>query len=178
MASKKSQDVTSRLTDSSKYTGSHKNRFDDSGKGLGKAGRENMVDYTGSTSSQSRDFAVNKSNVSKSDKPVVASALGKEKFGTQMDKPISVILYRNGDKHHTGEKLVMKKEKFRTFDQMLQASTNAVRLTTGPVKKIYKAPELKKVMKNLTDFENNGKYLCCSGEPPASKEKLSPSLFQ
>eukprot|EP00823_Brevimastigomonas_motovehiculus_P008006 TRINITY_DN720_c0_g1_i1.p1 TRINITY_DN720_c0_g1~~TRINITY_DN720_c0_g1_i1.p1 ORF type:complete len:112 (-),score=21.52 TRINITY_DN720_c0_g1_i1:327-662(-) len=32
-------DIFSRLTDSSKYSGTHKNRFDSSGKGLGKSGR-------------------------------------------------------------------------------------------------------------------------------------------
>ncbi|XP_026777610.2 tubulin polymerization-promoting protein family member 2 [Pangasianodon hypophthalmus] len=36
-----------RLTDSTKYTGSHKERFDDSGKGKGKAGREEIPDTSG-----------------------------------------------------------------------------------------------------------------------------------
>ncbi|XP_028308050.1 tubulin polymerization-promoting protein family member 2 [Gouania willdenowi] len=36
-----------RLTDASKYTGSHKERFDDSGKGKGKAGREDVPDTSG-----------------------------------------------------------------------------------------------------------------------------------
>lgn len=36
-----------RLTDSSKYTGSHKERFDESGKGKGKAGREEILDTSG-----------------------------------------------------------------------------------------------------------------------------------
>ncbi|XP_035250768.1 tubulin polymerization-promoting protein family member 3-like [Anguilla anguilla] len=36
-----------RLTDTSKYTGSHKERFDDSGKGKGKGGREELVENTG-----------------------------------------------------------------------------------------------------------------------------------
>ncbi|XP_043969798.1 tubulin polymerization-promoting protein family member 2 [Gambusia affinis] len=36
-----------RLTDSSKYTGSHKERFDDSGKGKGKSGREDIPDTSG-----------------------------------------------------------------------------------------------------------------------------------
>ena len=31
-----------RLTDTSKYTGSHKERFDESGKGKGKEGRETL----------------------------------------------------------------------------------------------------------------------------------------
>ncbi|KYO34825.1 tubulin polymerization-promoting protein family member 3 isoform A [Alligator mississippiensis] len=36
-----------RLTDTSKYTGSHKERFDESGRGKGKSGRENIVDTSG-----------------------------------------------------------------------------------------------------------------------------------
>ncbi|XP_028839268.1 tubulin polymerization-promoting protein family member 2 [Denticeps clupeoides] len=36
-----------RLTDSSKFTGSHKERFDESGKGKGKAGREDIPDTSG-----------------------------------------------------------------------------------------------------------------------------------
>ncbi|KAM4721233.1 tubulin polymerization-promoting protein family member 3 [Rhinophrynus dorsalis] len=36
-----------RLTDTSKYTGSHKERFDESGKGKGKSGRETIVKNTG-----------------------------------------------------------------------------------------------------------------------------------
>lgn len=37
----------SRLTDTSKFTGSHKERFDPSGKGKGRAGREDLVDASG-----------------------------------------------------------------------------------------------------------------------------------
>ena len=36
-----------RLTDTSKYTGSHKERFDESGKGKGISGREEVKDNTG-----------------------------------------------------------------------------------------------------------------------------------
>lgn len=36
-----------RLTDTSKYTGSHKERFDESGQGKGKAGREDVKDDSG-----------------------------------------------------------------------------------------------------------------------------------
>ncbi|XP_048380541.2 tubulin polymerization-promoting protein family member 3-like [Stegostoma tigrinum] len=36
-----------RLMDTSKFTGSHKERFDEEGKGRGKAGRENLVEHTG-----------------------------------------------------------------------------------------------------------------------------------
>ncbi|KAK3509227.1 hypothetical protein QTP70_025590 [Hemibagrus guttatus] len=36
-----------RLTDSSKFTGAHKERFDETGKGKGKAGREDIPDSSG-----------------------------------------------------------------------------------------------------------------------------------
>ncbi|XP_060950970.1 tubulin polymerization-promoting protein family member 2 [Limanda limanda] len=36
-----------RLTDSTKYTGAHKGRFDETGKGKGKAGREDIADTSG-----------------------------------------------------------------------------------------------------------------------------------
>ncbi|XP_055876837.1 tubulin polymerization-promoting protein family member 2-like [Biomphalaria glabrata] len=39
--------VTARLTDTKAYTGTHKERFDDSGKGKGIAGRKNLVDDSG-----------------------------------------------------------------------------------------------------------------------------------
>uniref|UniRef100_A0A7E4VV53 TPPP family protein n=1 Tax=Panagrellus redivivus TaxID=6233 RepID=A0A7E4VV53_PANRE len=39
--------VYSRLTDHTKYTGAHKERFDAEGKGKGKAGREESKDTTG-----------------------------------------------------------------------------------------------------------------------------------
>lgn len=45
---KSSEDAaTQRLTDTSKYTGSHKERFDESGKGKGKEGREYLHDNDG-----------------------------------------------------------------------------------------------------------------------------------
>uniref|UniRef100_G1MSW2 Tubulin polymerization promoting protein n=1 Tax=Meleagris gallopavo TaxID=9103 RepID=G1MSW2_MELGA len=42
-----SSPTVSRLTDTSKFTGSHKERFDPSGKGKGRAGREDLVDTSG-----------------------------------------------------------------------------------------------------------------------------------
>ncbi|NXT73756.1 TPPP protein, partial [Zapornia atra] len=42
-----SSPTVSRLTDTTKFTGSHKERFDPSGKGKGKAGREDLVDASG-----------------------------------------------------------------------------------------------------------------------------------
>ncbi|XP_046995488.1 tubulin polymerization-promoting protein homolog [Schistocerca americana] len=39
--------ATERLTDTSKYTGSHKQRFDESGRGRGIEGREDIADTSG-----------------------------------------------------------------------------------------------------------------------------------
>eukprot|EP00033_Pygsuia_biforma_P000460 GCRY01000546.1.p1 GENE.GCRY01000546.1~~GCRY01000546.1.p1 ORF type:complete len:237 (-),score=24.87 GCRY01000546.1:322-1032(-) len=46
----KAQSITDRLTDSSQYTGAHKHRFDDSGKGRGKEGRDSVSKGSGSVS--------------------------------------------------------------------------------------------------------------------------------
>ena len=51
----KNADVVNRLTDSSKYTGAHANRFDESGKGKGKGGREELVENTGYVSNYKGD---------------------------------------------------------------------------------------------------------------------------
>jgi hypothetical protein len=54
MESKK-QDIFSRLTDTSKYTGAHKQRFNEDGTGKGKAGREDIVKYNYSKPIKSKD---------------------------------------------------------------------------------------------------------------------------
>uniref|UniRef100_A0A182N999 Tubulin polymerization-promoting protein homolog n=1 Tax=Anopheles dirus TaxID=7168 RepID=A0A182N999_9DIPT len=43
----KAAETVARLTDTSKYTGSHKQRFDEAGKGKGIAGRKDLVDQSG-----------------------------------------------------------------------------------------------------------------------------------
>lgn len=43
----KAASTVDRLTDVSKYTGSHKQRFDEAGKGKGIAGRKDMPDTSG-----------------------------------------------------------------------------------------------------------------------------------
>ncbi|XP_026463067.1 TPPP family protein CG45057-like [Ctenocephalides felis] len=43
----KTPSAVERLTDTSKYTGSHKQRFDESGKGKGIAGRKDLPDNSG-----------------------------------------------------------------------------------------------------------------------------------
>ncbi|KAJ8713518.1 hypothetical protein PYW07_013888 [Mythimna separata] len=51
-----------RLTDTSKYTGSHKQRFDETGKGKGIAGRKDVVDASGYVSGYQHKDSYNKSH--------------------------------------------------------------------------------------------------------------------
>ncbi|CAH2244427.1 tubulin polymerization-promoting protein homolog [Pararge aegeria] len=51
-----------RLTDTSKYTGSHKQRFDETGKGKGIAGRKDLVDGSGYVSGYQHKDSYNKSH--------------------------------------------------------------------------------------------------------------------
>lgn len=46
-ASTKISNTVDRLTDVSRYTGSHKQRFDETGRGRGLAGRKDVPDATG-----------------------------------------------------------------------------------------------------------------------------------
>lgn len=52
----KTPNTVDRLTDTAKYTGIHKQRFDESGKGKGIAGRKDLPDESGYVSGyQNRD---------------------------------------------------------------------------------------------------------------------------
>ncbi|KAI1731509.1 p25-alpha domain-containing protein [Ditylenchus destructor] len=57
--------VYSRLTDHTKYTGAHKERFDAEGKGRGKAGRVDAVENTGYVASYKNKDTYDKSHSSK-----------------------------------------------------------------------------------------------------------------
>nr|CAD7449803.1 unnamed protein product [Timema bartmani] len=46
-AASKAASTVERLTDASKYTGAHKQRFDETGKGKGIAGRKDLPDSSG-----------------------------------------------------------------------------------------------------------------------------------
>jgi len=165
----KADAITKRLTDPKLYTGTHQNRFDDEGKGKGLAGRKELVNYTGSTNAKAIDdtptAAVNH-------KPVVQGNLGTQKYGTQASKSISVTLYRNGDKHHGGEKIMVKG--FKTFEQFLDKASTTVKLPTGAVRKVYKN-DLRHQVKSLDDLEDGARYLACGGEKPI-ESALPPGL--
>jgi len=157
------------LTDPSKYTGAHKHRFDEEGKGRGLAGRVNLVEFKGNTNTPVVENTAPK--VVK--KPVVQVPLGSQKYGTQATKAPNITLFRNGDKHHTGELFTVKLVK--TMEQLYDKASTLVKLPTGAVRRIYKAPG-KVSVKNIEELEDGGKYLCCGGEKPMVDE-LPPDFL-
>ncbi|CAO1377468.1 unnamed protein product [Diamesa serratosioi] len=58
----KAADTVARLTDTSKYTGSHKQRFDDTGKGKGIAGRREDAGGSGYVSGYKHDNTYDKTH--------------------------------------------------------------------------------------------------------------------
>jgi hypothetical protein len=86
--------ITARLTDTSKYTGSHAHSFDADGKGRGLAGRANIVEFKGNTNTGIVESTVDKTATKK---PVVTQPLGQQKFGTQATKAPTITLFRNGE---------------------------------------------------------------------------------
>jgi len=57
------------LTDTSKYTGSHKERFDSSGKGKGLSGRVDVADSSGYVASFKEKLDLNKDSPIKGGSP-------------------------------------------------------------------------------------------------------------
>eukprot|EP01067_Filipodium_phascolosomae_P000062 Filipodium_phascolosomae@DN1046_c0_g1_i1.p1 len=167
--------VFDRLTDASKYGGAHKERFGEDGKGKGMAGRENVVNYTGDTQADVRDSHVKDTVGDRQHKDVVSGPLGKQKFGTQADTPISIWVYRNGDKHHAGNKIMVKKT-INTMDKLITEVQKVCPSPTGAVKKLYNS-DLKTTVKSLEDLTDGTKYLVCGGEKPTGKEKINPAFF-
>ena len=158
--------MVARLTDPKLYTGSHAHRFDADGKGRGLAGRADVIEFRGNTNTQPVEATV---DAGRAKKPVVASPIGAQKFGTQASKSAVIRLYRNGDKHHKGEELTVKGVK--SIDQLLDRASGLVKLPTGAVRKLYKEGG-KATVKSLDELEDGHKYLCCGGEKIADDDKL------
>ena len=158
--------MVARLTDPKLYTGSHAHRFDADGKGRGLAGRAEVIEFKGNTNTAAVESTI---DASKAKKPVVASPIGAQKFGTQASKSAVVTLYRNGDKHHKGEQWTVRGVK--NIEQVLDKASGLVKLPTGAVRKIYKVGG-KVTVKSLEELEDGHKYLCCGGEKVADEDKL------
>ena len=109
----------------------------------------------------------------KADKTSTPKKEGKiEKFGTQTDKGKILRVYRNGDKHHEGDRFVVHAKKYKTLDQLCTDITLKVGVSTGPVKKLVylheNAPP--KVIASLDEIQDRTCVLACGAE--AVKENL------
>ncbi|KAI8914275.1 hypothetical protein EDD86DRAFT_198932 [Gorgonomyces haynaldii] len=143
-------DIVQRLTDTSKYTGSHKERFDQDGKGKGIQGRKNIVISDGSTSSVSRthDTVVSTERLHKI---VVKPKTEQETFGVT---PARIVLFQYADKNHAGETVVLNAKK---FPSMKQVNDLTLKMTPSGKPKLLLRQDLTPVSE-LKDF-TDGKYL-------------------
>uniref|UniRef100_A0A0G4HHD9 Doublecortin domain-containing protein n=1 Tax=Chromera velia CCMP2878 TaxID=1169474 RepID=A0A0G4HHD9_9ALVE len=165
--------VWERLTDPSRYTGVHRERFDEFGRGRGLAGRENVYYFDGMTESPSRCHEIYSTVVTQKRKAAVTpGTLGVQKFGTQAVTPKLIWVYRNGDRSHEGHPVYLRNS-IKTMEFLYRECTKVACPFTGPVLKIYDQ-NLKRV-KKLEHFVDGGKYLCCGGELP-SLDKLEKFL--
>ncbi|KAK2963494.1 hypothetical protein BLNAU_1537 [Blattamonas nauphoetae] len=94
------------------------------------------------------------------------------KFGTQSSKPKTIYVFRNGDKHDQGTKITLKAI-ITTMDKLYDVVNKEVRIVTGACRKIV-TPAGKAIAK-LEDFEDEGKYIACAGEP-LNKEAMSTHI--
>ncbi|KAJ3089247.1 hypothetical protein HK102_006831 [Quaeritorhiza haematococci] len=185
------KNVTARLTDPSKYTvmtslfrrmmkgitqqilGAHKERFDESGKGKGIAGRQDVVNYNGSTSSATRDHTVKETKVEKANKPVVKAKTSEETYGVTARK---ITLFQYADKNHAGDKVVLTKQKFPSMKQMQDIATKMI--PTGKAKLILEAGTMKEI-KSLDDFVDGGKYMVITSFDKAKMDESKiPQKFK
>jgi len=107
--------VVDRLTDTSKYGGSHAARFSEDGTGKGGAGRSDVVASDGSTNAGARaavdsDGAKNKITVKKWD--------GK-KFGCQADMPVVIYVHTFTKVNEKPTKIVLNRT-IKKWDQMMK----------------------------------------------------------
>jgi len=163
-------DVFHRLTNPAHFTGCHRERFDEFGNGRGLAGREYVYIYDGLTESPSRTHEVYSSVIRRPKKPIVQpGTIGMQRFGVQNVTPRLMWLYRNGDKHHEGVPFFVRKH-IATMEALYQEATKVVVPICGPIRKLYDQ-NLRQVC-HLEDIVDGGKYLCCSGEPPTTADRL------
>mmetsp|Transcript_6943 Transcript_6943/g.25961 ORF Transcript_6943/g.25961 Transcript_6943/m.25961 type:complete len:300 (-) Transcript_6943:140-1039(-) len=110
-------------------------------------------------------------------KPIVApNSLGKQKYGTQASTSIKARFFRNGDKHHQGEVVVLDPRRFNDLDKLRSHLDCVVTLSTGPVLSI-KTIGGKKITK-LEQLEDGHDYFAVGGEGKINKEQLQVMMMK
>jgi len=176
-------DVVDRLTDTSKYTGAHKARFDKEGRGLGKVGRD-----MGNESKITDLSQLTRANLQAAKKvdpcaPKKAGTISgvkpipKQKFGTQAEVAKKIYVFQNADVNHSGTEIILTKA-VNSMDKLLKHVTGKLKLTTGAAQAIYyvdnskEEPKFTKVT-DLDHFVDTGLYLAVG--PDGIKKNLLPT---
>ncbi|KAI9093752.1 hypothetical protein DFS34DRAFT_256701 [Phlyctochytrium arcticum] len=179
--SPRASDVTARLTDPKSYTGTHKQRFDEDGKGRGMAGRKDLVEYDGSTTSAHRSHQPFGSDndlrervdvsCENHEKPIVRSKSRESDIGVTAKK---IKLFEYAERHHQGEDIVLNKS-YPSIDKLRE---HAATLIPAGIPKVIVDHNLREI-KNLEDIENGGKYLALTPHDRAHfTEERVPNAFR
>ncbi|KAI8825150.1 uncharacterized protein EV422DRAFT_517621 [Fimicolochytrium jonesii] len=176
LLSPKAAEITARLTDPKGYTGTHKQRFDEEGHGRGMAGRKDLVDFDGNTTSTHRKHSPYGSDNDlreriDNEKPIVRSRSRESDIGVTARK---IKIYEYAEKHSTGEDLVLNK----TYSSMDKLKEHTATLIPPGLPKLLVDQSLHEV-RNLDDFENGGKYLALTPHDRAHfSEERVPTAFR
>eukprot|EP00771_Trimastix_marina_P002428 gnl/Trimastix_PCT/356.p1 GENE.gnl/Trimastix_PCT/356~~gnl/Trimastix_PCT/356.p1 ORF type:complete len:160 (+),score=45.81 gnl/Trimastix_PCT/356:64-543(+) len=86
----------------------------------------------------------------------------------EVARPKTIIVFRNGDVHHRGERLQLRN--IRNMSQLMDLVNREVRLVTGGCRKLVSPKG--KATTTLEGFVDGGKYIALAGEP-LNKERMS-----
>lgn len=92
----------------------------------------------------------------------------KEKFGVKTEKGKVIKVYRNGDKHHEGDRFVVHPRKYKTLEQLYADITTKVGIVTGPVKKLayLKKDGTFTTVSSFDDIKDKSRILACGPTAP------------
>ncbi|KAJ3340716.1 hypothetical protein HDU93_006386 [Gonapodya sp. JEL0774] len=138
--------VVDRLTDTSKYTGTHKQRFDESGKGKGLDGREDVGFAILALTKHSND------SLNATRKPVVKSKGSLDDFGV---KPKKIVLFEYANCSDQGQATILLKTKFPDFKRLID---HVAKFTPTGKPKIILDQQMRQI-EDLDELVEGGHYL-------------------
>ncbi|KAI4837800.1 doublecortin domain-containing protein [Plasmodium brasilianum] len=104
---------------------------------------------------------------------VTPGTLGIQKYGIQIARPKTICLYLNRDKYHNGLFFFIKPH-VNNWKCFLFEITKVLSPIIGPIRKVY--DQNFRLVKSVEDLIHGAKYLCTSGDPPASLDTLQNFL--
>ncbi|KAI8994403.1 hypothetical protein BC832DRAFT_569316 [Gaertneriomyces semiglobifer] len=173
--SSRAADVTARLTDPRGFTGTHKQRFDEEGRGRGMAGRMDLVDYDGNTTSATRSHNPYGSDQDlhphRGSETNLSRSKSRESVGATAKK---IKIFEYAEKHSNGEDLVLNK----SFPSMEKMKDHVATLIPAGIPKIVIDKNMREV-KDIDDFQNGEKYMAITHHDRAHfSEERVPVAFR